>query len=87
MIKTKSKKEALEDRLGAVLGRSWVVVGAILESCLAIWQGKTLRFVNKKNNVFEKVRCQEATWVDLGPILGAEGLQNGHLGGSKKESS
>ena len=30
--KTKTKKDALEDRLGAVLGRSWVVLGAILGS-------------------------------------------------------
>ena len=29
-LKTKTKKEALEDRLGAVLGRSWVVLGAVL---------------------------------------------------------
>ena len=30
--KTKSKKDALEDRLGAVLGRCWVVLGAVLRS-------------------------------------------------------
>ena len=29
--KTKTKKDALEDRLGAVLGRFWVVLGAVLE--------------------------------------------------------
>ena len=28
--KTMMKKEALQDRLGAVLGRSWVVLGAVL---------------------------------------------------------
>ena len=27
MSKTKTKKDALEDHLGAVLGRSWVVLG------------------------------------------------------------
>ena len=33
--KRSRKKKALEDRLGAVLGRSWVVLGAVLgsESC------------------------------------------------------
>ena len=31
MSKTRSKKDALEDRLGAVLGRFWVVLGAVLE--------------------------------------------------------
>ena len=30
--KTKMKKEGFEDRLGAVLGRSWVVLGAVLGS-------------------------------------------------------
>ena len=28
--KTMMKKEALQDRLGAVLGRSWVVLGVVL---------------------------------------------------------
>ena len=28
--KTQMKKDALEDRFGAVLGRSWVVLGAVL---------------------------------------------------------
>ena len=30
--KTKMKKEGFEDRLGAVLGRSWVVLGVVLGS-------------------------------------------------------
>ena len=32
MTKTKTKKRALEDRLGAVLGRSWVDLGALWAS-------------------------------------------------------
>ena len=85
MIKTKSKKEALEDRLGAVLGRSWVVLGAVLGSFLVVLYWKTYYFV--KNSVFEKVRCQEATLADLGSIWGPKRLQNGRRGGSKKEVS
>ena len=38
-IKTKSKKDALEDRLGAVLGRSWVVLGVVLGSSFLFWRG------------------------------------------------
>ena len=40
-----------------------------------------------KNDVFEKVRCQEATLADLGSIWGPKRLQNGRRGGSKKELS
>ena len=40
-----------------------------------------------KNHVFEKIRLQDATWTDLGPILGrfggAKRLQNGGQGGQK----
>ena len=38
-VKNEDKKEELEDRLGAVLGRSWVVLGADLGSFLAIRRG------------------------------------------------
>ena len=38
--KTKTKKEAFEDRLGAVLGRSWVVLGAVVGSFLVFFIGK-----------------------------------------------
>ena len=41
------------------------------------------------NEVFEKIRCQEATWADLGPILGRfgspKGGQNEGRGGSEEE--
>jgi hypothetical protein len=33
MSKMKTKKHSLEDRLGAVLSRSWVVLGVVLTSC------------------------------------------------------
>ena len=60
MIKTKSKKEALEDRLGAVLGRSWVVLGAVLgsESCS---RSSGARFF--ENRLFEE---NEGSRDDLG---------------------
>ena len=77
------KKSALEDRLGAVLGRSWVVSGAVLGSCLVTFRLKTQGFVNF--HIFEKMRCQEATWTDLGSIWEAKRLQNGCRGGSKSE--
>ena len=70
MTKTKSKKDALEDRLGVVLGRCWVVLGAVLGGKNRLKPFVLNGFV--KINVFEKIRCQEATWADLGSILGGE---------------
>ena len=46
MIKTKWKKDALEDRLGAVLGRSWVVLGAVLGSFFEFGGGFAMFFEN-----------------------------------------
>ena len=83
MSKTKSKKDALEDRLGAVLVRFWVVLGAVLEGKLGLKPFVLNGFV--KIHVFEKKRCQETTWADLGSIWGAKRLQNEAQGGSKSE--
>ena len=83
MTKTMSKKDALEDRLGAVLGRSWLVLGVVLGSFLVILYWFLYYFVT--NEVFGKIRCQEATWADLGSIWGAKRLQNEARGGSKNE--
>ena len=83
MTKTMSKKDALEDRLGAVLGRSWVVLGVVLGSFWVILYLFLYYFVT--NEVFDKIRCQEATWADLGSIWEAKRLQNGGRGGSKSE--
>ena len=83
MSKTKSKKDALEDRLGAVLGRFWVVLGAVLEGKNRLKPCVLNGFV--KNHVFEKIRCQEATWDDLGPIWSAKGVQNGAQEGAETE--
>ena len=83
MSKTMSEKGALEDRLGAVLKRSWVVLGVVLGSFFVILYWFLYYFV--RNDVFEKIRCQEATWVDLGLIWGAKRVQNGRRGGSKSE--
>ena len=52
--KTMMQKEALEDRLGAVLGRSWVVLGAVLEGKNLLKPFVLNGFV--QINVFEKIR-------------------------------
>ena len=83
MTKTKTKKEGLEDRLGVVLGRSWVVLGAVLGPWKRARHYACRCFVKIK--VFEKMRCQEVTWADLGSIWGAKRLQNEAQGGSKSE--
>ena len=83
MSKTKMKKEGFEDRLGAVLGRFWVVLGAVLEGKNRLKPFVLNGFVNI--SVFKKIRCQETTWADLGSIWGAKRLQNGGRGGSKSE--
>ena len=54
MTKTKTKKEALEDRLGAVLGRSWLVLGRLLGSFLLFFHWFLKLFV--KNQFFQKCR-------------------------------
>ena len=81
--KTKMKKEGVSDRLGAVLGRFWVVLGAVLEPWKRSRHYACPCFV--KIHVFEKMKCQEATWTDLGSIWVTKRLQNGRRGGSKKE--
>ena len=57
-------------RLGSILGRLGCRLGVI---CL-ILAGILQWFV--KNHVFEKIRCQDVTWADLGPIWGAKRVQN-----------
>ena len=84
-IKTRSKKEDLQDRLGAGLGRSWVVLGAVLGSFLMVLYWFLYYFV--EIDVFEKKWFQEATWTDLGSIWVAKRLQNEGQGGSKSEVS
>ena len=64
--KTKTKKEGLEDRLGPVLSPSWVVLGLVLGPWKRPKHYARRCFVN--NRVFEKMKCQEATWAELGPI-------------------
>ena len=85
MSKTMSEKGALEDRLGAVVKRCWVVLGVVLGSFLVILYWFLYYFVT--NDVFDKIRCEEATWADLGSIWAPKRLQNGRRGGSKEELS
>ena len=70
-IKTRSKKDDLKDRLGAVLGRSWVVLGAVLGSCLMVLYWFLYYFV--EINVVE----QNGFKRRLGPILGRFGWPRG----------
>ena len=79
------KKEALEDHLGAVLERSWLVLGAVLGAFWGVLYWKTSGFVN--NRVFEQRRRREATWSDLESVWVPKRLQNGSRGGSRKELS
>ena len=65
MSKTKTKKNAFEDRLGAVLGPFRVDLRTHLGVKFALSPRAALVFL--KINVFEKVRCQEATWAELEP--------------------
>ena len=68
-------------RLKAVLGGSWGELGPILGSILAISYWKTYYFV--QNDVFEKIRLQDLSWTDLGPIWAPKGVQDGSLLGPK----
>ena len=63
--KTKSKKEGPEDRLGAVLGRSLVVLSVVLGPCKRSRHYACRCFM--KIRVFEEMKCQEATWAELEP--------------------
>ena len=75
------KKEALEDHLGAVLERSWLVLGAVLgsKSCCG---PHGARFF--ENRLFEEDkrsrRVLDRTWLDLG----AKRLQKGGQKGPKR---
>ena len=74
MSKTKTKKEALEDRLGRVLGRSWADLGPILGGLGA--QNRAVAhtgLVFLKNQLLETMKLQEASWAHLGPNLGGFG--------------
>ena len=40
-----------------------------------------------KNDFFEKIGCQEPTWVDLGSILGRSGVDLGRPRGVKMSTA
>ena len=65
--------------LGAILGRSWAppISKIVLPPRAGI--------VFLKINVFEKVRCQEATWAELGLLRRPKGIQNGAQEETKTE--
>ena len=73
------KKEALEDRLGAVLGRFGCRLGALKTP-------QTLRPpMFRENSRFGKNRCQEATWAEVGSIWLAKRLQKDGQDGAQKD--
>ena len=69
------KKQALQDRLGAVLGRSWVIFGRPLGSFLLIFYWFLNGFV--KIHFFQKISLQEPSWTELGPTWVDFGTKNG----------
>ena len=81
MINSTLKTISFLIRLKAVLGGSWGELGPILGSILAISYWKTYYFV--QNNVFERIRLQDLSWTDLGPIWAPKGVQDGGLLGPK----
>ena len=63
--KIDAKKTPLQDRLGAVLERSWIILEAILGA-----QNRLKPFVLKvrvKIHFFQKIVFQEPSWAQLGP--------------------
>ena len=69
MSKTKTKKEALEDRLGRVLGRSWADLGPILGGLGA--QNRAVAHTGLeilKNQLLGKIKLQDGSWAHLGSI-------------------
>ena len=83
--KTKSKKEALEDRLGAVLGRSWLVLGAVLGSKSCSRLGWRSFF---ENRLFEENDGSRGDLGRFGVDLGRPGgVPNERRGGSEEELS
>ena len=90
--KNQEAKKPIQDDLGPVLGRSWAVLGAILGRLGPQNRAvAAVALVFLKNQLLEKMKLQEATWVDFGPIWVAQGgpkwVQNGPRGGSEEELS
>ena len=78
-ITMRSKKADLEDRLGAVLGRSWVVLSAVLrsKSCSRPRWRSLFVFEHRLFGEHEGSRGDLGrSWVDLG---GQEGLQTAQV--------
>ena len=79
------EKEALQDRLGVVLGRSWIIFGRPLGSFLLIfhWFFKAFR----ENSLFSKNVASRAildrSWADFGPTWAAKWVRNGTPNGPK----
>ncbi len=64
LSKNEAKKEALEDRLGRVLGRSWADLGVLLGSKMLKFYWFCYYFV--ENGVFEKKSSRDPSWAYLG---------------------
>ena len=68
------KKEGLADRLGAVLGRFWVVLGAVLEGKNRLKPFVLNGFV--KNHVFDVDQLSRRVLDPSWPILAAKSAKN-----------
>ena len=69
------KKDAVQDRLGALWGPSWVDLGDPSWSTNAVFAQVVQLLM--KINVSQKRRRRETTWADLGSILVPQSGQNG----------
>ena len=69
------EKEALQNRLGTVLGRSWVIFGLPLGSFLLIfhWFFKLLMNIH----CFQHISVHKQSWSELSPTWADLGTQNG----------
>ena len=82
------RKDALQDRLGEVLDRSWLVLGAVLgsKSCCG---PHGARFF--ENRLFEEDkrsrRVLDRTWLDLGAKRLQKGGQKGHKRHQKRDQN
>ena len=81
--KTKTKTDTFQDRLKAILGSSWADLGTHLGSKKCVLPCVFHCFLNMY--FFDKVRCQEATWAELGPTWAPKRVQHGAQKRAKTE--
>ena len=83
--KTKTNTDTFQDRLKAILGPSWADLGTHLGSKNCVSPQVFQCFL--KIHLFEKVRCQEATWAEVEPKWSPRGSQDRAQEGAKTSPS